>query len=209
MDKHLQGCRRCPRLAAYRDELKHCYPDYHCAPVPASGPAGARLLVVGLAPGLHGANASGRPFTGDASGDLLFATLHRFGFASAAQSRTKADGTRLLDCRLTNAVKCVPPQNRPLGDEINTCNRFLAEEIASLPPKAIVLALGGVAHRAVLKALGLRPAQYPFADGASYRLEDGRRLVCAYHPSKLNQNTGRVSAESFARVLAPLPGLLQ
>jgi uracil-DNA glycosylase family 4 len=209
VDEKLQGCRRCPRLAAYRDELKRRYPDYYCAPVPASGAADARLLIVGLAPGLHGANASGRPFTGDASGDLLFASLHRFGFASGEQARSGADEMQLHDCRLTNAVKCVPPQNRPLGDEINSCNRFLAEEITSLPAAAIVLALGGVAHRAVLKALGLRAAQYPFADGASYLLENGRRLVCAYHPSRLNQNTGRVTAESFARVLAPLPGLLQ
>ncbi len=209
MDEKLQGCRRCPRLAAYRDELKRRYPDYHCAPVPASGAADARLLIVGLAPGLHGANASGRPFTGDASGDLLFATLHRFGFASHATARGDDGDTRLLDCRLTNAVKCVPPQNRPLGDEINRCNRFLAREIASLPAKAVVLALGGIAHRAVLKALGLRAAEYPFADGASYPLANGRRLLAAYHPSRLNLNTGRISAESFARVFAPLPGLLR
>jgi len=205
---NLEGCRQCPRLAVYRDGLKLQYPDYHCAPVPAWGAVDARLLIVGLAPGLHGANASGRPFTGDASGDLLFATLHRFGFASQSKSRSRADGMQLIDCRVTNAVKCLPPQNKPLADEVANCSGYLAAEIAALPTAAVLLTLGGVAHRAVVSALGLRQVQHPFADRARYSLENGLELLASYHPSRLNVNTGRVSSESFARVFADVRGLL-
>lgn len=204
----LEACRRCPRLAAYRDELKQRYPDYRCAPVAGWGASRARLLVVGLAPGLHGANASGRPFTGDASGDLLFATLHRFGFASQAASRVVDDGQRLLDCRVTNAVKCVPPRNKPASDEIANCSRYLETEIMDLPTASVVITLGAIAHRAVVRVLGLRQVEYPFADRARYSLGNGLELIASYHPSRLNVNTGRVSAGSFARVFARARELL-
>jgi uracil-DNA glycosylase family 4 len=198
---NLQGCQRCPRLAAYREKVKKQYPGYHCAPVAAMGNNDAKLLIVGLAPGLHGANASGRPFTGDASGDLLFATLFDYGFASQPQSRSLTDGMQLIDCRVTNAVKCLPPQNHPDPDEVNTCNAYLVDEIKELPSSGALLALGGVAHRALIKALKLRQADYPFAHAAQYDLPDGRKLFSSYHPSRYNIHTGKLTAECFARVI--------
>ena len=205
----LSGCQLCPRLAAHCAAVKLCYPDYHCAPVAAFGAPNARLLIVGLAPGLHGANASGRPFTGDASGDLLFAALHEHGFASQAQSRSSTDGMRLIDCRLTNAVKCLPPNNQPRLAEIITCNRFLQDEIGYLPAGGTLLTLGGIAHRAVTRALGLRNAEYPVARAAVYGLDGQRTLFSSYHPSRYNLNTGRISAASFAAVFARIRELLR
>jgi uracil-DNA glycosylase len=196
-----QDCQLCPRLAAYREKVKIQYPDYHCAPVVAMGNSSAKLVIVGLAPGLHGANASGRPFTGDASGDLLFASLFAYGFASQPQSRSLSDGMQLIDCRVTNAVKCLPPQNHPDPDEVNTCNTFLRGEIKGVPSAGAVLALGGIAHRAVIKALELRQADYPFAHAAHYLLQDGRRLFSSYHPSRYNLHTGKLTAACFERVL--------
>jgi uracil-DNA glycosylase len=206
---NLSGCQLCPRLAAHRATIKLRYPDYHCAPVAAFGAASARLLIVGLAPGLHGANASGRPFTGDASGDMLFAALHDHGFASQARSRSKADGMQLIDCRITNAVKCLPPQNRPRSSETNTCNPYLQDEIGALPPGGVLLTLGGLAHRAVTRALGLRNAEYPFARAAVYRLDARRTLFSCYHPSRYNLNTGRITAASFAAVFGRIRELLR
>ncbi|MEF8834440.1 MAG: uracil-DNA glycosylase, partial [Halofilum sp. (in: g-proteobacteria)] len=162
------ACRACPRLAAHLDAVHAQYPDYHCAPVPAFGDPAARLLIVGLAPGEHGANATGRPFTGDYAGRLLYATLHAFGFASAPVSSTADDGLRLTDCRITNAVKCLPPGNKPTGAEIRECNGFLQAEIAMRPP-TVVLALGRVAHDATLRALGLRQRDYRFGHAAVHR----------------------------------------
>jgi uracil-DNA glycosylase family 4 len=205
----LSGCQLCPRLAAHRATVKLRYPDYHCAPVTAFGEPNARLLIVGLAPGLHGANASGRPFTGDASGDLLFAALHEHGFASQAQSRSSADGMRLIDCRLTNAVKCLPPRNQPRPAETITCNRFLQDEIGYLPAGGALLTLGGIAHRAVTRALGLRNAEYPFSRAAVYDFDGRLTLFSSYHPSRYNLNTGRISAASFAAVFARIRELLQ
>ena len=204
----LQSCQLCPRLAAHRKTVKQRYPDYHCAPVAAFGPVSARLLVVGLAPGVHGANASGRSFTGDASGDLLFATLHRYGFASQAQSRASDDGMQLIDCRITNAVKCLPPQNNPLPLETRTCSHFLQAEISELPPGGVLLTLGGIAHRAVTRALGLRNAEYPFAKSAIFDLHNGRKLFSSYHPSRYNLHTGKITAESFAVVFAGIREVL-
>ena len=204
----LQQCQLCARLSSYRRTLKQRYPDYHCAPVAAFGAAGARLLVVGLAPGLHGANASGRPFTGDASGDLLFAALHRHGFATRPTSRSRDDNTGLLDCRITNAVKCVPLQNRPLAAEVNNCNSYLGSEIDALPGGGVLLALGGIAHRAVVRALALRQAAYPFRHAAEYELEQGRRLVACIHPSRYNVNTGRIDAAALSAVFARIRALL-
>ena len=200
--KQLSGCQLCPRLADHRQAMRQQYPGYHCAPVAAFGAPGARLLIVGLAPGLHGANASGRPFTGDASGDLLFATLHAHGFATQAHSRSTTDGMRLIDCRVTNAVKCLPPRNQPTAQEAQNCSRFLQAEIRALPAGGALLSLGGIAHRAVTRALGLRQSSYPFARSGAYYLDDGRKLFSSYHPSRYNLNTGRITAASFAEVFA-------
>ena len=204
----LQNCQLCSRLSAYRAKLKRQYPDYHCAPVSAFGPPHSRLLVIGLAPGLHGANASGRPFTGDASGDLLFSTLHRYGFSSQPDSRSPADDLRLIDCRVTNAVKCVPPQNLPQASERNNCNRYLAEEIDALPRDGVIFTLGGIAHRMAIRSLGLRQAEYPFAHDAQFQLPDGLRLLASYHPSRYNINTGMLTARGFAQVVAKLRRML-
>ena len=201
------GCRRCPRLAAFLDQVADSHPDYHCAPVPPFGDPDARLLVVGLAPGMHGANRSGRPFTGDHAGILLYAMLHRFGFSSAPESLSADDGLTLENCRITNAVKCLPPGNKPVGAEINTCNDFLANELRILPPGAVVLALGGIAHRAVVKALGLRQADYRFAHGAVHDAGDVA-LLDSYHCSRYNTNTGRLTETMFAEVFAEARRLL-
>jgi len=202
------GCQLCPRLADYRASLHTQYPDYHCAPVSAFGAPDARLTIVGLAPGLHGANASGRPFTGDASGNLLFEKLHDYGFASQPSSRSCDDGMRLIDCRVTNAIKCVPPGNLPLAAEGNSCNRFLAEEIIDMPSAGVLLTLGGIAHRMTIRALGLRQTTYPFAHGKQYQLEDDRQIFTSYHPSRYNINTGRLTPEDFARVIHSIRELL-
>lgn len=190
------NCRRCPRLAAYLDDLRHRYPHYHCAPVAAMGAGAPRLLIVGLAPGLHGANASGKPFTGDSSGAMLFGALHAHGWATAG-----GDGAvHLQDCRVTNAVKCVPPANRPSGAEVRACNSFLASELSRLSAGAVVLALGRIAHRAVIMALGRRQAAHPFAHARVHQLED-IKLLDSYHCSRYNVHTGRLTAAMFARVL--------
>ena len=204
----LFGCRRCPRLVDFRRAQQASYPAYHNRPVAAFGARRPGLLVVGLAPGLHGANATGRPFTGDSSGQLLFEVLHRFGFASAAVSRAAGDGVELYDCRITNAVKCLPPHNRPLAAEIESCRPYLRAEIDSLPRSSVLLALGGLAHRAIIGALALRQADHRFAHGASFALDGGRMLFDSYHPSRYNQNTGRLDADMLARVFTAIRGVL-
>lgn len=205
----LQGCQQCPRLAAYRIEQKIKFPDYACLPVPGFGLSSAQLLIVGLAPGLHGANATGRPFTGDTSGDLLFATLHQFGFASSPVSRTPDDGMQLLNCRITNAVKCVPPDNRPSSAEIECCSGYLQSEISALKPGSVLLALGTLAHRASLKAMNLIQAHYRFSQSAAYDLPNGLVLIDSIHPSKYNQNTRRITAEMFAATFDRIRLILQ
>jgi uracil-DNA glycosylase family 4 len=195
-------CRLCPRLARFRDAAKAAHPDYHCLPVAPFGSRRHRLLVVGLAPGLHGANRTGRPFTGDHAGLLLYRMLHAHGFASRPASVSASDGLKLRDCRITNAVKCVPPGNKPLTAEVRRCNRYLVREIAALPPGAVIVALGAIAHGAVLRALGLAPAAYAFAHGARHALPAGFRLVDSYHCSRLNTNTGRLTPAMFDRVFA-------
>ena len=205
----LRDCERCPRLVAFRREQRLRYPDYCNRPVAAFGAQRPRLLVVGLAPGLHGANASGRPFTGDSSGNLLFETLYACGFASAPESRGIDDGIELYDCRITNAVKCVPPQNRPTASEIDTCAPYLGDEIESLQPGSALLALGTLAHRAVVGALGLRQANYRFAHGSCHALDGDRLLFDSYHPSRYNQNTGRLDADMLAGVFAAIRGRLK
>ncbi len=201
-------CRRCPRLVSFLGEVRAQFPAYYCAPVPPFGNSAARLLVVGLAPGMHGANASGRPFTGDYAGILLYDTLHRFGFASGPESRSAVDDLVLFDCRITNAVKCLPPQNKPSLDEVRTCNPYLAAELAGLPPGAVVLALGSVAHGAVLRALGLKPAAFPFCHGAEHTLAPGRRLLDSYHCSRYNTQTRRLTEPMFHAVFARARALL-
>jgi len=200
-------CRRCKRLAGFLNEVKQKHPDYYCKPVPPFGDADARLLIVGLAPGMHGANATGRPFTGDHAGILLYQTLHRFDFSSAPESVSVDDGLELIDCRITNAVKCLPPDNKPVGAEINTCNDYLSNELDTMKDGSIVLALGGIAHRAVIKARGLRQADYKFAHAAQHELPD-LLLLDSYHCSRYNTNTGRLTEDMFADVFAKARQLL-
>jgi uracil-DNA glycosylase family 4 len=191
------ACRRCPRLAAFLEQGRARHPDYHCAPVAPFGDPAPRLLVVGLAPGFHGANATGRPFTGDHAGLLLYETLYACGWASAPVSRAAGDGLRLRGARITNAVKCVPPGNRPTPAEIATCNDFLAAELAALPAEAVVLALGAIAHGAVLRALGAKASLFRFGHGAEHVLPGGQVLVDSYHCSRYNTSTRRLTAEMF------------
>lgn len=195
-------CRACPRLATFLDDVHTRYPTYHARPVPAFGDPHPRLLIVGLAPGMHGANRSGRPFTGDTAGILLYQTLHQFGYASAPESVSVDDGLQLIGCRITNAVKCLPPANKPEPGEIRECNRFLAAELAELPANASVLALGQIAHQAVLRAYDLKLKDYPFGHASDYRLPDGRRLVSSYHCSRYNTQTRRLTPEMFAAIFA-------
>ena len=204
----LTSCRQCPRMAALLDRIKTEFPGYHNGPVPGFGDDQARLLIIGLAPGKHGANASGRPFTGDAAGQLLFQTLHRFGFADRAQSRSLDDGLRLIDCRLSNAVKCLPPGNKPNGDEINRCNQYLADELNSLPERAVILALGHIAHDAILKALRLKRADYRFAHGAEFDLANGLTLIDSYHCSRYNTQTRRLTTAMFEQIFQRIQQLL-
>ena len=193
-------CRACPRLATFLEQVRQDYPGYHARPVPPFGDPHARLLVVGLAPGMHGANASGRPFTGDYAGILLYETLHRFGFSNRPQSVSADDGLQLFGCRITNAVKCLPPKNKPIGAEVNACNPYLHNELAALPPASVILALGAVAHGAVLKACGAKPTAFRFGHGRLHRLPTGHRLLNSYHCSRYNTQTRRLSAQMFQAV---------
>jgi uracil-DNA glycosylase len=195
-------CRRCPRLAAFRDEVKQSYPAYWARPVPAFGDSRPRILVVGLAPGLHGANRTGRPFTGDFAGILLYETLHAMGLGTQPQSLSADDPLELRGLRITNAVKCLPPQNKPLPDEIARCNAFLKAELASLASVRVLLALGRIAHDAALDALGVPRGAARFAHGAEHRLENGLLLVDSYHCSRYNTNTGRLTPQMFRDVVA-------
>ena len=197
-------CRLCPRLAAFRDDNRRRYPPFHNAPVPSFGSRDARLLIVGLAPGLKGANRTGRPFTGDYAGDLLYQTLIDHGFADGRYGRRVDDGLRLVDCRVTNAVRCVPPENKPTGGEIKTCRRFLESEIAGMPRLTAILALGAVAHGAVLASQELVRARWPFAHGAVHALPSGHLLADSYHCSRYNTNTGRLTEAMFHQVIEEL-----
>ncbi len=192
-----EECVACPRLSAFLADVRRQHPTYHARPVAPFGDPAARLLIVGLAPGMHGANRTGRPFTGDHAGILLYETLHRFGFADRPASVSRHDGLTLTDCRITNAVKCLPPENRPSPAEIRTCNRFLAAELASSPDVRVVLALGQVAHQAVLMALGLKRNAFPFGHGACHVLPDGRLLFDSYHCSRYNTQTRRLTTAEF------------
>ena len=194
------SCRRCVRLANFLDEVRTAYPTYRCLPVPPFGDASARLVIVGLAPGMHGANATGRPFTGDFAGVLLYETLHAYGYASSPVSRTIHDPLTLVDCRITNSVKCLPPENKPTPAEVRTCNDYLVADLARVPEGGAVLALGRIAHDAALVALRVRRSDYPFAHGVRHVLPRGLALFDSYHCSRYNTNTGRLTAAMFHAV---------
>ena len=197
-----EACRRCDRLARFLDEVRSAHPAYWCRPVPPFGDTTARLVVVGLAPGMHGANASGRPFTGDHAGILLYATLHAYGFASRPVATARGDGLRLTGCRITNAVKCLPPGNKPLPAEVRACNAFLAADLRTVPEGGAVLALGRIAHDAVLRAFGFPAAHAAFAHGARHPLPGRRTLFDSYHCSRYNTNTRRLTPAMFHAVFA-------
>ncbi|HXX86032.1 MAG TPA: uracil-DNA glycosylase [Casimicrobiaceae bacterium] len=194
------ACCRCARLVRHLQQVRAEHPGYFCRPVPPFGDRRATLVIVGLAPGKHGANATGRPFTGDYAGILLYATLFKFGFASRPESTSVDDGLRLKKARITNAVKCLPPGNKPLPAEVSNCNAFLAAELGTLPEGAALLALGRVAHDAILRALGVRARGHAFAHGAEHALARGVRLFDSYHCSRYNTNTRRLTTAMFERV---------
>jgi len=200
----LRNCPFCPRLAAYREAQQNAHPEWFNAPVPPFGDDHAELLIVGLAPGLKGANRTGRPFTGDYAGGLLYQTLRKFDFAEGFYDARPDDGLELRRVRITNAVRCVPPQNKPEPGEIATCRRFLAGELAAMPRLRAILALGAIAHQTVLAALGLRRGLFPFAHGRVHELPSGLVLADSYHCSRLNTNTGKLSVAMFESVFATL-----
>ncbi|MBV8977530.1 MAG: uracil-DNA glycosylase [Alphaproteobacteria bacterium] len=195
-----RDCPLCPRLAAFRGENRRAYPDYFNDPVPSFVGDNVRLLIVGLAPGLHGANKTGRPFTGDWAGDLLYAALLRHGLARGRYDERADDGLELVDCAITNAVRCVPPQNKPLPAEIKTCRQFLSARIASFPHLRAILALGKIAHDSVCDALAAKKSAHPFKHGAQYDMK-AIALIASYHCSRYNTNTGVLSEAMFDAVV--------
>jgi uracil-DNA glycosylase family 4 len=196
-----RDCPLCPRLTGFREAARAREPQWFNSPVPSFGDPAARLLIVGLAPGLQGANRTGRPFTGDYAGDLLYATLLEYGFAKGVYRARPDDGLTLVDCRIGNAVRCVPPQNKPLPAEINTCRQFLIATIQTMPRLRAIVALGRVAHESTLKALGLRAAAAPFAHGAMHQA-GALRLYDSYHCSRYNTNTRVLTPQMFRNVFA-------
>ena len=196
-----RDCPRCPRLVAFRKSWREKQPTWHNAPVPSFGPVAARLLIVGLAPGLQGANRTGRPFTGDYAGDLLYATLAHYGFAAGEYAARPDDGLNLVDARITNAVRCVPPENKPVGEEIKQCRDFLKATVAEMPNVAAIVLLGRIAHDSTVAALGRRLAALPFGHGAQHAV-GGLTLFDSYHCSRYNTNTGVLTPDMFREVFA-------
>jgi uracil-DNA glycosylase family 4 len=196
-----RNCPLCPRLAQFREAARTREPEWFNSPVPCFGDPDGRLLIVGLAPGLQGANRTGRPFTGDFAGDLLYATLLEYGFAKGKYQARFDDGLSLIDCRISNAVRCVPPQNKPLPFEINTCRQFLSATTATMPRLRAIVALGRVAHESILKVLGLRSSAAPFAHGATHQA-NVVKLYDSYHCSRYNTNTGVLTQKMFRTVFA-------
>lgn len=195
----------CPRLVAYRENVARKEPDWFNGAVPSFGDAGAKLLVIGLAPGVTGANRTGRPFTGDWAGDLLYATLEKFGFSKGTYAAHPTDGLALVGAMITNAVRCVPPENKPVGAEINQCRPFLKSRIEALPELKVMLCLGKISHDSTVRALGLKLKDYPFGHGTSYEVNASGRnllLVSSYHCSRYNTNTGRLTGKMFEDVFA-------
>lgn len=203
------NCERCPRLVALRAENQHKQPDWFNGAVPSFGPGDAQLLIVGLAPGLQGANKTGRPFTGDYAGDLLYRTLSDYGFSQGHYGASATDGLRLVNCMITNAVRCLPPENKPNGSEIKNCQPFLRGRIQGLARLRVILALGKIAHDSVLRSFGLKLSNAKFAHGALHRIPDGHMLVDSYHCSRYNTNTGRLTTEMFQEVFAQIEALLE
>lgn len=199
-----RDCGRCERLVGLRSTCRKQYPDWHNAPVASLGASTARLLIVGLAPGLKGANRTGRPFTGDYAGNLLYETLDEFGFAEGTYRADPADGLTLIDCMITNAVRCVPPENKPTPAEIALCRPFLVARVASLTNLKAILALGRIAHESTLRALGRRLADHPFAHGAGHQVGDDLTLFDSFHCSRYNTNTGRLTPAMFKSVFADM-----
>lgn len=197
-----RDCSLCPRLRGFRDEWRANEPNWWNGPVPSFGSLDSSLLIVGLAPGLRGANRTGRPFTGDWAGDLLYATLLKFGLASGHYDKRPDDGLRVIDTRICNAVRCVPPQNKPTGGEIKTCRPFLEAELAAMPNLRAILCLGRISHEATLRALDLKPSAYRFAHNARHNVRTGLELFDSYHCSRYNTNTGRLTAAMFEEVVA-------
>ncbi len=198
-----RNCSLCPRLVAYREANRAAEPDWHNAPVPSFGGLDARLLIVGLAPGVRGANRTGRPFTGDYAGDLLYATLSKFGFARGDYDRRADDGLALVDCRITNAVRCVPPENKPTGPEGTACRPFLVSEVGAMPRLDTIVALGAVSHAAVLRTLGAPVSRFKFGHAAWHEPRPGGPLLAdSYHCSRYNTNTGRLTPAMFEAVFA-------
>ena len=201
-------CLACPRLASHLNRIRDQYPSYYARPVPPFGDREARLLIVGLAPGMHGANRSGRPFTGDYAGILLYQTLHKFGFANKPESVAVNDGLQLINCRITNAVKCLPPGNKPVAKEINTCNAYLQTELQELAPGSVILALGGIAHKSVVKALGLKQSDYTFGHNHYHELQNDLHFMDSYHCSRYNTQTKRLTKTMFEDVFQKVQTLL-
>lgn len=208
MPEFNRDCLACPRLASHLARIRDMYPSYYAQPVPPFGDPQARLLIIGLAPGMHGANRTGRPFTGDHAGILLYETLHRHGFSNQPASVSARDRLTLKDCRITNAVKCLPPANKPLPAEIATCNLYLQSELVKLGTGSVLLALGTVAHDAVLQAFKLKRKEYRFVHGHHHELPNGLHLLDSYHCSRYNTQTKRLTAEMFDRVLRQARQLL-
>ncbi len=203
-DEFDTGCRKCPRLAGFLGEVRAKHPGYFSRPVPSFGDPEARLLIVGLAPGMHGANATGRPFTGDHAGILLYETLFEFSFATLPVSESAEDKLRLRDCRITNAVRCLPPENKPTTREVDTCNTYLTDELRAMPANGLVLALGTIAHRAVLKALDLKLSAFRFGHAAEHEIAQGLRLIDSYHCSRYNTQTRRLTPAMFQDIFRGL-----
>ena len=203
-----RDCPLCPRLVSFRIANRAAEPAWHNGAVASFGSADARLLIVGLAPGLNGANRTGRPFTGDFAGDLLYQTLLAFGFARGSYAARPGDGLELVDCMITNAVRCVPPQNKPTPAEIATCRRFLAGRIAAMPRLAVIMALGRIAHDSTLAALGVRKSQFQFAHGARHAVVPSLTLFDSFHCSRYNTNTGKLTPEMFRAVVGAIRTML-
>jgi len=205
-----KDCPLCPRLKSFIDENREKFPDKYNAPVPSFGPADAPFLIVGLAPGLRGANFSGRPFTGDHAGVLLYETLLKFGFAKGEYKERKDDGLEMISARITNAVKCVPPQNKPIGAEINTCRQFLEREIEDMRGRnlKVIMSLGLVSHNAVVKTTGNKLSSFKFTHGKAHEIGGGLKLVDCYHCSRYNTNTQRLTPEMFEDVFKKIQTLL-
>ncbi len=204
-----ESCTACPRLNNFLQIVRKKYPNYHGKPVAPFGEKKPKLLVVGLAPGMHGANATGRPFTGDYAGVLLYETLYEFGFSNQANSISRNDKLKLIDCRITNAVKCLPPENKPTGSEINQCNQYLTEELKQLAISSVILCLGQIAHKAVVKALMLKQTDFPFGHANLYKLDNGNMLIDSYHCSRYNTQTRRLTKAMFHDVFRTIKQLIK